>query len=293
MGEVKEYLGIQVTRDRKERTITLSQENYWRRVVEKFLDKNGDWKSVATPMEGKLQAEDSLWPKPNDYRSIVGWIMYLVCWTRWDLAFWLKELSRFNDKWGIHHLGAARRVLRYLRGSADTKLVLGGKNKKMKLSAWVDSDWWGEVDTRKSTSGFVACVNGRWVSWVSRIQKGVWLSSSEAEYYALSEWVQSLMTIRNLFEELYDFGFQSYISLDWAEVYEDNQGCIKMTTSWNAGRTKHIETRYHYSRELQQRQLIKLTYVTTKEQVWDVMTKPWWSRLQLCKLFSKVGLFVP
>lgn len=162
---------------------------------------------------------------------------------------------------------AAKRVVRYLKGTKDWKLELGNK-KSEALVAFSDSDWAGDKSTRKSTTGYVVFYAGGAVCWVSRRQNCVTLSTMEAEYVALAETCQEVVWLRRLLE---DFGEK----VEATVVNEDNQGCLSFARSERSSkRSKHIETKGHFVRDLCDSGEVVLQYCPTDQMPADVLTKP-------------------
>ena len=194
-GEVTEYLGCELVRDRKNRTGHLVQAGYAERVLRAF----DMWEShpVATPLDATTRLSKLDCPSVVDphvhrkYRSIVGCISYLVNMTRPDLAFSYSQLSKFLQHPGDVHLAAAYRVLAYVRGTVNQGIYFHdpGPGKRNILSGWVDSDFAADVDTRKSVTGYLLSVNGGPISWTAARQGGVTLSSSGAEFVAQPHFV--------------------------------------------------------------------------------------------------------
>lgn len=159
---------------------------------------------------------------------------------------------------------AAKRVVRYLMGTKNWKLTYADTNEM--LLGYSDADWAGDISTRRSTSGFVFRYA---VSWASRKQSSVTLSSMESEYVALSEASQELVWLLSLFNDL---GEQQMSAV---KAYEDNQSCIQFAVSERVTRrSKHIETRAHYVKELCDDGVMELQYCPTEDMVADVLTKP-------------------
>ena len=203
-GEVDNYLGNRITRNEQAGLIRLDQEAYLEEVLKRFnMDK---CTPVKTPMEERLsEANRGTTLSKEDqakYRMIVGSLLYLACWSRPDISFAVSELSRFVSSAGEVQMKAAQRVLRYLKGSKELGLqYMKSSDPTNILWGYVDSDWAGCLDTRKSTSGYVLMFNGCAVSWKSKRQSVVALSSAEAEFIAASSLVQEVIAIRKLLEK--------------------------------------------------------------------------------------------
>jgi hypothetical protein len=142
------------------------------------------------------------------YRNMVGSLLYLACWTWPDIAFAVSELSRFVSSPGQFHMAAVKHLIRYLQGSRELGITYskpsndGPMNQPNILWGFVDSDWAGCPDSRRSTTGFTLMLNGAAVAWKSTRQSVVALSSAEAEFMAASALVQEVIYARRLLENL-------------------------------------------------------------------------------------------
>lgn len=174
--------------------------------------------------------------------------------------------------------------MRYLKNTKTWKLKLGGGSND-ELVAFSDSDWAGDKSTHKSTTGTVVYYGGGVVSWSSRRQECVTLSTMEAEYVALAETCQEVIWLRRLLE---DFGVKQKTA---TVVNEDNQGCLSFVKSERSTkRSKHIETKHHFVKDLCDREEVVLKYCPTNEMNADILTKP----LGLVKHYhftASLGLF--
>jgi hypothetical protein len=193
--------------------------------------------------------------------------MYLMN-TRLDICFVVNTLSQFLVEPRRVHLVAAKHVLRYLKGTIDYGLSYDGDH-DFTLSGCTDTDWAGSVSDRKSTSRCCFSLGSAMISWQSRKQSSIALSIVEAEYIVACSANCEAIWLRKLLTNLFDLEMRATLILC------DNQNCIKMTE--NAifhDRLKHKEIRYHYIRDMVQRGALKLQYISTDEQVADVLTKP-------------------
>jgi len=311
LGELKQFLGMQIERDRKNRTMFICQTRYFNRVLEQC--KMHDCKGCKTPMDPKINLTK---PSEKDivgvteYKSLIGSIMYGMLGTRPDLGYAISTLSKFNDCPAMEHHAAAKRVIRYLQHSKDYGLVFSGKDITTfpEPVCYTDSDWAGDKESRKSTGGYVITLGGGAVSWKTKRQNVVALSSTEAEYIALSEATKEAVWLRRILREI-ESRIVTRPELTPSEYHEeeivrqwepnkedtneqpeepdktlvmskpqiilaDNQGCIKMTENvYGNTKAKHIEIRYHYIRDAWQANKIKLQYEPTKTMTADIMTK--------------------
>lgn len=294
LGPISYYLGISITRDRPNRILRLSQQTY----LEKVLRDHGMWESkpVATPMEGRLEAGPEGFQATDDsrlrYQSAVGSLMYAMLGTRPDLAFSVSVVSRYSSNPTDTHWTAVKRIFRYIKGTLTLELTFSGP--LMSLSGYTDADWAGDVDTRRSTSGYVFNIGSGAISWSSKRQPTVALSSCEAEYMGQTQatkeaiWLSALldqlnppeapgantvqMTANNANVALAclptSFSFGAVI------IHCDNQGAIALAKNPQAHtRSKHINTHWHYQRERIEDGSVEFKYVPTEEQVADGLTK--------------------
>ena len=277
LGEVQVILGWQIKRKSEDRTVLIHQTDYISRILEKF--GMTDAHPIATPMEGGLvlraatdpqSEEDKTFMAKVDYRSLIGSIMYLAVGTRPDLAFAFQQLSQFLHNPAPAHWHAAKRVLRYLISTPDHGIVLGGKAYQTKplLSAYVDANYAMCPDTRRCVSGFITLYHGGPISWLAKKQPLVTLSTTEAEFVALAQCVQELLYLKQLANELHQTSDQPM------EVFEDNQSTIKIASNSELhGRSKHIDVRYFFVRDLIDQCVIKLSWCPTDRQLADFFTK--------------------
>jgi len=166
------------------------------------------------------------------------------------------------------HWEQAKRVLRYLKGTAESVLMYGGAPSS-KVVGWSDSDYASDIGERRSRTGYVFMLNGAAVSWKSQRQQTVALSTAEAEYMALTAATQEAMFLKQLLHEFHqDSG--SPIT-----IHEDNQSCIALSkNSMTTGRSKHMDVRYHFCREKVESGDIEVQYCATENMLADVLTKP-------------------
>jgi hypothetical protein len=269
LGLMHYFLGLEVWQE--EGHIFLGQGRYAVDILSRF--NMGDCKPMSTPMITnwqKISSSASPLVNPTLYRQLIGSLMYLVN-TRPDICFAVNTLSQFMVEPRQVHWAAAKHVLRYLQGTLDFGLEYV-RGDGVRLAGYTDSDWAGSVSDRRSTSGCCFGLGSAAVSWFSRKQKSVALSSSEAEYMAASLACCEAVWLRKMLFSL--FGG----CLDPTMIYCDNQSCIKLTENpVFHDRSKHIDIRYHSIRDYVQRGIVKLEFVPTDEQVADILTKalPW------------------
>ena len=273
LGEAKLILGMTITRDRVNRKLTLSQAGY----VIGLLEKLGcsELNSAATPMETGLQliqCPDDYQPSSRDtieYQSILGGLMFAACATRPDIAYAVSLLSQFSARPHTTHVDALMRLLRYLRGSTKLSLTFMGTGDRIPhLTAFTDSDWASGKDNRRSVTGYAFLLSGGPISWAARRQHTVAQSTVEAEYMATAEAVKEAIWWRRFLGEL------SQRTDAPTPLYNDNLGSISLAHSpEHHARTKHIDVKYHLTREHLQRGTITLQRVPTQDNTADVFTK--------------------
>lgn len=185
--------------------------------------------------------------------------------TRPDITHAVSLLSQFNENPGLNHWKAAKRVLRYLKGTKSMKLVFEKTRKK--LEGFADADWGNDADDRRSYTGYFFKLANAAVIWSSRKQKSITLSSTEAEYVSLSEAAKEVMHFKKFLEEV--LGHQEELI-----IFNNNQGAGQMTKNpINHGRAKHIDIKYHHIREVVDAEVIKIEYKPTEKMPADVLTK--------------------
>ena len=173
--------------------------------------------------------------------------------------------------------------MRYLRGTRNYGLVYS-KDGSKDILGYLDADWAGDVNDRKSTSGYLYLISGAAVSWRSKKQTCVTLSTAEAEYMALASAAQEAMLMRQLMADLKNRPTRATI------IYEDNQSTIRMANNPQFhGRAKHIDIKYHFIREQTQNGTVELRYCPTKDMIADMLTKGL-TQHQFMKLRDLVGV---
>jgi len=276
MGPVQYFLGVRIVRDRKLRKLSLVQDAYFDKILKRF--NMTQCKPISSPLdagampqyvpfEGKTtQGDISL------YQEIIGSVQYAVLRTRPDLAFATSVLSRFLQNPSPFHMLSAKRLLRYLKATRTVGITYGGPEyADLDIHAYTDSDWAGCRATRRSTSGYVFFLAGGPVSWSSKRQAIVTHSSTEAEYYGLSNASREATWIRRL---LRDFQYQEPDAKKTL-IFADNQGAIALGNNPEFHqRAKHIEVVWHYIREQIGANLVDVQFCPTQEMVADGLTKP-------------------
>ncbi|XP_063371843.1 uncharacterized protein LOC134660073 [Cydia amplana] len=226
-----------------------------------------DCKTTTTPIEINLNLEPN--KKGGEdilpYRKLIGTLMYISVATRPDITYAVNYLSRFNDSFGPEHFRSAKRVLRYLKGTTNVGLTYTKSQKP--LDGMADADWGACKLDRKSCSGYTFKYAGAAISWASKKQRSVALSTAELEYTALTEAAKEAVHLRSLFRDLgIDFG--------QITIWSDNQAAIKLGHNpIVSSKSKHIDLKVHYIRDCVKEGVLKIEYKCTEEMEADLLTK--------------------
>jgi transposase InsO family protein len=272
LGPAKQILGVRIQRSRKDKKLFISQEQYIEKVLERFNMNNA--KVVSSPLATHFKLSTKQSPSTDEekedmeripYASVVGSLMYAMVCTRPDIAHAVGVVSRFLSNPGREHWNAVKWIMRYLRGTS--KLCLSFGSGKPMLVGYTDSDMAGDVDTRKSTSGYLITFSGGAVSWQSRLQKCIALSTTEAELIAATEACKELLWMKKFLQEL-GFKQQQYV------LFCDNQSTIHLAKNSSFhSRSKHIDVRYHWIRDTLNDKLLTLEKIHTDDNGSDMLTK--------------------
>ena len=204
MGAVKEYLGFQIIRNREKRTMILHQHPYVLKVLKCFQMENV--KHVRTPLPSGYQPEKAPVDYKADasdrqqYQSIIRSLLFVVLGTQPDIAFSVIKMSQYMANPTKEHIQKALHIVKYL-GSTPLVLALSFTGGDSTLDCYCDSDWAGDLESRRSTSGYSIFMGNDMVSWRSRQQPTVALSSTEAEYMFMCDCAQQILWIKSLFCE--------------------------------------------------------------------------------------------
>lgn len=266
LGELHHFLGIGVQQSKC--GIFISQEKYAAQVLEKFNMMNAN--PVSTPCVAGLKLcknGEGKFVDPTIFRSLVGNLMYLTA-TRPDIMYAVSLISRFMEKPFSNHWEAAKRILRYVKGTIDYGIFYEA-HVPVKLVGYTDSDLGGSIDDSRSTSGYAFNLGSGIISWCSKKQPVVALSTTEAEYIAASLAGCQTLWLRGILENL------SFKQKDPTIIYCDNSSTISVSKDPILhGRTKHIRLRFHFLRELVREEEVSLEYCRSEEQIADIFTKP-------------------
>lgn len=271
-GPIHWILGFAVERNREARTLSLSQVSYIDSIIRCFNLE--DAKPVTTPMEPAVHLSATQSPQTAaeaaemrdvPYREAVGSLMYASLGTRPDITYAVSILSRFSENPGRAHWDAVKRVFRYLSGTKNLKLTYGAA--QFDLVGYSDADGSMHED-RKAISGYAFLIDGGAVSWASKRQEIISLSTTESEYVAIVHASKEALWLRSLIGQVFA-PFNAPVPL-----MSDNQSAIALTQDHQYhARTKHIDIRFHFIRWVVQDKKIKLVYCSTEDMVADTLTK--------------------
>lgn len=267
LGIAKHYVGIDLDRD-KDGHFWISQSAYIRKIIESAKLTNA--KPSKLPLDtGYYKLDGEVLNSNEEYRRLIGMLLFLATNSRPDIAASVAILSQRVQQPRDVDMNEVKRVVKYLAGTQHLKLQLSVNNCKENLFAFSDSDWAENRQDRKSHSGMISFVNGGAVMWSCKKQPVVAMSSAEAEYVALSETCKEMIWINRMAKH---FEIKTPVQIP---IYSDSQSAIAMVDKNNfSHRTKHIDTRYHFIKDLAEKKVIKLNYHPTATNIADMLTKP-------------------
>lgn len=279
LGPVTKYTGFYIHRNRAHRNLYLSQSPYVSEILEEF--NMSRCTPTSLPMDPKstwdhLQSDSCLTPHEiKTYQRLIGRLMYLMIGSRPDIAYAVTKLAQYSSKPAIRHWNGALRVLRYLRLHNRVSLILGLSDPPTEvhpstnLIGYFDASLMDCPSSRKSTGGYIFFLNGSCISWSSKKQGLVALSSTEAEFIAGTEaareliWIKAFLTTLNIILEF------------TPHLLGDNQGALALAKKNDfRPRTKHIHARERYIAQMVESGNVLLSYVPTKHMIADALTKP-------------------
>ncbi|CAA7024669.1 unnamed protein product [Microthlaspi erraticum] len=266
LGKMKYFLGVEVIQDAD--GIFIHQKKYAGELLEMFnLQNANEVKNPIVPGTRFSREGDGGKVDPTLYKKLIGSLMYITS-TRPDLMYVVCLLSRYMANPSDQHMQAAKRVLRYLKGTLGFG-VFYKRGAVEELTVYTDSDYAGDIDDRRSTSGYAFLLSGGAVAWASKKQPVVTLSTTEAEFVAAAYCACQCVWMRRILEE---FGLEQSGS---TTIMCDNSSAIKLSKNPVLhGRSKHIDVRFHFLRDLTKDGVVKLVHCGTNEQIADILTKP-------------------
>ena len=280
-GELNDFLGTEIIRDGKKEKCWLLQQHTIKKLEKKFEFLVGTHLQTSTPgtprqVLTKHKTEEELLSKDDHdlYRSGVGTLLYMLKHSRMELSNPIRELSKFMQLPSNKHMKELYRVVAWILKTKNVGLKMEPKyikkdngEIKWELKGICDTTWGSDPEDGRSVTGFILYFMGVPISWKSKTQKHVTLSSSEAEYVGASELVKDIMFVLQILETL---GIVVELPIN---VYMDNIGAIQMARNNQSGTaTRHINFRYYYCREVHGT-LIRLIFVRSEENESDILTK--------------------
>jgi hypothetical protein len=286
-GDMCDYLGVQVNKT-KDGKIILTQPQLIKSIIEDMHFQDNTKERETPALSTKILNRDkdgSPMEQTFHYRRAIGKLNFLEKSTRSDIAYAVHQCARFCEDPKESHAQAVKHIVRYLKATKDQGMILTPQMDKS-FDCYVDSDFCGlwnranammDPSTSKSRTGFVICYAGCPITWASKLQTQTALSSTEAEYVALSTALREQIPLMELLKEIRHHGIDvQYIPPQvHCKVFEDNSGAIELARLPKIRpRTKHINNTYHHFREYVARGEIQVLAIATEDQPADLLTKP-------------------
>jgi hypothetical protein len=285
-GTIDDYLGVKVQRLADGR-ITLTQPH----LIQQILDDLGfkaNSKTKSTPaLSTKILHRDTQsepFAETWMYRSVIGKLNFLEKSTRGDISYPVHQCARFATNPRASHAEAVKRIGRYLMGTKNEGVILNPRENS--FECYVDADFCGnwnpetaidDPSTAKSRTGYVIKYAGCPIVWQSKLQTEVTLSTTEAEYVALSTALRDVTSLMYLLQEARQHGIPNihHLAKVHCRVFEDNSGALELArVPKMRPRTKHLNVKYHHFREHVRKGLISVHPISTLDQQADIYTKP-------------------
>ncbi|KAH9650990.1 hypothetical protein KPL70_026576 [Citrus sinensis] len=275
LGAAKKILGVELLRDSKKGILKLSQHCYIKKVLERFEMVNS--KPVQTPLSAHFRLSCNQCPRTEDekaemsttpYSSAVGCLMYAMVLTRPDISHAVSVVSRYMGNPGKEHWRAVKWILRYLSGTADYSLIYGLKGgTEVDVEGYVDADYAGDLDKRRSLTGYLFTLSGCTINWKASLQSVAALSTTESEYTATAEAFKKAIWLKGMVTEL---GFEQR----QVAVHCDSQSAICLSKNQvHHEKTKHIDIKLHFVRLEVSKGVVKLLKIHTDDNLADMLTK--------------------
>ncbi|KAK0575189.1 hypothetical protein LWI29_035282 [Acer saccharum] len=282
VGELSYFLGLQIRQ--LDDGIFITQAKYAKNLVKKFGLDNA--KHCDTPLSTTLKLSKDATGKSVEqtlYRSMIGSLLYLTA-SRPDISFSVGVCARYQADPKESHLSSVKRIIRYVNGTSNYGIWYSFDT-NASLIGFSDADWAGNCNNRKSTSGGCFFLCNKLVSWFCKKQNSISLSTTEAEYIAAGSGCTQLLWMKQM---LVDYRFnQGTLTL-----FCDNMSAINISKNpVQHSRTKHIDIRHHFIRELVENKCIVLEYVGTNDQLADLFTKPF-DTTRFKTLSRSIGIYL-
>ena len=272
LGELHHILGMNVTRTSSS-TVTIRQDTYIKDKLNLFNFEHCN--DVPTPGISTTHIDTNTSPtlsppETQTYQMMVGSLIYASISTRPDITHATNMVARHMGSPTQHNMTMVKRIFRYLSGhrSAGLTYIKGSQRDAVELTGYCDADWGGDKSDRKSTTGYCTLMNTNLISWQTKKQTTVAHSTAEAEYMAISDVARELMWMRQLLTEL------GVSIVTPSIIYSDNQPAIRISENdSDHDRTKHIDIKHHFIRNLVKDKVIQLKWISTHDQLADMLTK--------------------
>jgi hypothetical protein len=283
LGEIKNYLGLRIIKD-SYGNYTINQSAYIMKIVKEFGLTDAKISNIPISVGYGKGGESDALLNNDQYRKLVGCLLYIAVNTRLDISAGVSILAQKVANPNQEDWNELKRIVKYLKGTENMVLFLGQEESQNQLIGHADANWAENKVNRKSNSGYIFKLFDGTISWSCKRQTCVALSSTEAEFIALSEACKEALWIRRILHDLNQ-------SCDEATtIYEDNQSCLKIIEEEKfSNRSKHIDVRYHFVKDYVEKKVIKCTYCPTEKMIADLLTKPL-SGHRIITLRSKCGL---
>jgi len=257
LGKIRYFLGLEVLQ--KSTGVFINQKKYASKVLQRFeMDRSNSVHNPIVPGCKLVKDEGGVKVDKTHFKQMVGSLMYLTA-ARPDMMFVVSLISRYMENPTEFHLQVAKRVLRYLKGTLDFGIFYkkGGNNE---LVAFTDSDYAGDLGDRKSTSGYVFLLSSGTISWLSNKQLVVSLSTTEAEFIDAALCACQTVWLKRVLEKL-------GLNQDKTTIIHcDSSSAINLSKNpVMHGRSKHIDVRFHFLRELTKAGTVELVYCNTQD----------------------------
>ena len=286
-GDMADFLGVKIEH-KEDGTIHLTQPHLIESILKELHLNRPDTKAKSTPAaSSKILGRFPDSPDFDNhfhYRRVIGKLNYLEKSTRPEIAYAVHQCARFSAEPKLEHSNAIKWLGRYLYGTKDKGLILRPNDDSFNVYVdadfagnWIPEDAMDDVNTARSRYGYVVMYRGCPVTWASKMQTEIALSSTESEYIGLSHSLKQVIPLIELVKKLQTLGVEL---LDGnpkvhCKLFEDNSGAIEMARVPKIRpRTKHINVKYHHFRDYVFRNEISIVYIHTDEQLADILTKP-------------------
>ncbi|KAA1072112.1 hypothetical protein PGT21_050322 [Puccinia graminis f. sp. tritici] len=269
------HLGLKITRDRPNNRIMVSQEHYLKEVLKRFDMSDSNPNKTPLPNNITLEKANQI-DNTLPFQQAIGCLSFAAICTRPDIQYAVNYLARFSACYDRTHWTAVKHLLRYVKGTIDRGIIFAKNDEspKSKLTAYTDADYDSCTLTRRSTTGHGIMWRGCLISWKSKRQRTVALSTTEAEYMAISDAAKHLLWMRRMISLISQTPMETADVITDMELFNDNNGAVFLSQESAINqRSKHIDIRYHFIRDLVKDKKIRTSHIDTKSMPADMLTK--------------------